>query len=73
MATTLFARSAESLGINADELPAIAVSGYVADDDRHRSLSNGFQMHLQKPLDVSTLATTIRTLLDQTNRNKPNG
>ena len=62
-----------SLGINADELPAIALSGYVADDDRHRSLSNGFQMHLQKPLDVSTLATTIRTLLDQTNRNKPTG
>jgi PAS domain S-box-containing protein len=57
-----------SLGINADQLPAIALSGYVAEDDRHRSLSNGFQMHLQKPLDVSTLAATIRTLLDQTNR-----
>jgi PAS domain S-box-containing protein len=60
-----------SLGIDADELPAIALSGYAADDDRHRSLSNGFQMHLQKPLDVSTLASTIRNLLDQTNRNQP--
>jgi len=60
-----------SLGIDADQLPAIALSGYAADDDRHRSLSNGFQMHLQKPLDVSTLASTIRKLLDQTNRSQP--
>lgn len=59
-----------SLGINANELPAIALSGYVAEDDRHRSLSNGFQMHLQKPLDISKLASAIRTLLDQTNRNE---
>jgi PAS domain S-box-containing protein len=60
----------ESLGIASDELPAIALSGYAADDDRHRSLSSGFQMHLQKPLDVSKLASAIRTLLDQTNRNE---
>ena len=58
------------LGINADDLPAIALSGYVAEDDRHRSLSNGFQMHLQKPLDISTLASTIKDLLDQTNGGK---
>ena len=56
------------LGIDADQLPAIALSGYVAEDDRHRSLSNGFQMHLQKPLDVSTLAYTVRQLLDQIKR-----
>jgi CheY-like chemotaxis protein len=61
------------LGIDADQLPAIALSGYVADDDRHRSLSNGFQMHLQKPLDISTLASTIRSLLDQTNRKNSTG
>ena len=51
------------LGIDAEELPAIALSGYVAEDDRHRSLSNGFQLHLQKPLDISTLAGTISDLL----------
>ena len=61
----------ESLGIASDELPAIALSGYVADDDRHRSLSSGFQMHLQKPLDVSKLASAIRALLDRTNGNEP--
>lgn len=61
------------LGIDATELPAIALSGYVAEDDRHRSLSNGFQMHLQKPLDVSTLAATIRELLDRSLSQKPVG
>lgn len=60
----------ETLGIDAEQLPAIALSGYVAEDDRHRSLSNGFQIHLQKPLDVSTLASTIRQLLDQNARNR---
>jgi CheY-like chemotaxis protein len=57
------------LGIDPKRLPAIALSGYVAEDDRHRSLSNGFQMHLQKPLDVSTLASTVKALLDELKRN----
>jgi CheY-like chemotaxis protein len=61
------------LGLDPAQLPAIALSGYVAEDDRHRSIANGFQMHLQKPLDVSTLALTIRDLLDQMNSNKPVG
>ena len=61
------------LGIDATELPAIALSGYVAEDDRHRSLSNGFQMHLHQPLDVSTLAATIRELLDRSLSQKPVG
>jgi len=53
------------LGIDAETLPAIALSGYVAEDDRNRSLSNGFQLHLQKPLDVTTLASTIKSLLEK--------
>jgi CheY-like chemotaxis protein len=61
------------LGLDADALPAIALSGYVAEDDRYRSLTNGFQMHLQKPLDISTLASTIKDLLEQTGRNKELG
>jgi PAS domain S-box-containing protein len=56
-----------SLGIVPSMLPAIALSGYVAEDDRHRSLSSGFQLHLQKPLDISTLADTIKSLLDAGN------
>jgi CheY-like chemotaxis protein len=53
------------LGIDAERMPAIALSGYVAEDDRHRSLSNGFQLHLQKPLDVSTLANAVKSLLER--------
>jgi CheY-like chemotaxis protein len=53
------------LGIDAERMPAIALSGYVAEDDRHRSLSDGFQLHLQKPLDVSTLAESVRSLLNR--------
>jgi signal transduction histidine kinase/CheY-like chemotaxis protein len=51
------------LGLRPENLPAIALSGYVAEDDRHRSLSSGFQLHLQKPLDISSLTPTILSLL----------
>ena len=61
-----------TLGLDSHQLPAIALSGYVAEDDRHRSLSNGFQLHLQKPLDVSTLAETVREVLDQSHKSRPN-
>jgi len=61
------------LGIDAEHLPAIALSGYVAEDDRHRSLSNGFQLHLQKPLDISTLAGTISDLLKRYASDKHKG
>jgi PAS domain S-box-containing protein len=54
-----------NLGIDAERLPAIALSGYVAEDDRHRSLSNGFQLHLQKPLDISTLAESVRSVVER--------
>lgn len=61
------------LGLSAEDLPAIALSGYVSEEDRHRSLSNGFQLHLQKPLDISTLAGTIRDLLKRPKSEKPTG
>lgn len=38
---------------------AIAVSGYVSDDDRSRARAAGFQAHLAKPLDIPTLMRTI--------------
>jgi len=63
----------ETLGLGPDKLPAIALSGYAAEDDRNRSLNNGFQIHLQKPLDVSNLASTIISLLGRTDQNKPVG
>jgi CheY-like chemotaxis protein len=53
------------LGLRPENLPAIALSGYVAEDDRHRSLSSGYQLHLQKPLDISSLTPTILSLLEK--------
>jgi len=55
----------QSLGIDEHALPAIALSGYVAENDRNRSLSNGFQMHIQKPLDITTLASIVKALIDK--------
>jgi PAS domain S-box-containing protein len=46
-------------------LPAIALSGYVSLEDRDRSLASGFQMHLSKPIDLSSLPFKIRKLLDR--------
>jgi PAS domain S-box-containing protein len=53
------------LGIASADLPAIALSGYAAEEDRERSLANGFQLHLQKPLDITTLPRTIKDLLER--------
>jgi len=51
------------LSISPEQLPAIALSGYASDEDRERSLANGFQLHLQKPLDISALPNAIRSLI----------
>ena len=40
-------------------LPGIALSGFVADADRHRSLASGFAHHLGKPVDVAKLVQAI--------------
>jgi PAS domain S-box-containing protein len=53
----------DNLRIAPNELPAVALSGYASDEDRNRSLAHGFQLHLQKPLDISTLPRTIRELI----------
>ena len=57
----------DDLGLRAENLPAIALSGYVAEDDRFRSLSSGYQLHLQKPLDITALTPTILSLLRKQN------
>ena len=54
-----------TLGISPDELPAIAISGYVGADDRSRALENGFQVHLPKPLDISPLPDIIAKLVQK--------
>ena len=47
-------------------VPAIALSGFVSDEDRHKSLECGFHSHLTKPVDIDQLMTAIRAaVVDQ--------
>jgi signal transduction histidine kinase len=41
------------------DVPAIALTAYVADHDRDRSLAAGFQLHLPKPMDPGLLVQAI--------------
>jgi signal transduction histidine kinase/DNA-binding response OmpR family regulator len=43
----------------AREIPAIALTAYVTDDDRERTLSAGFQMHVAKPIEPEALVKSI--------------
>lgn len=49
--------------VNADLLPAAALSAYVDGDSRERALDAGFQTYLSKPIEPALLASTIATLL----------
>ncbi len=43
-------------------IPAIALTAYARDEDRHRALGAGFQMHLSKPIEPNKLALAISQL-----------
>ena len=45
-----------------DGIPAIAVSGYASDEDRHRALSVGYLTLVPKPVDVDTLFDLLHDL-----------
>jgi CheY-like chemotaxis protein len=45
-------------------VPMIAVTGYSMYDDRERALQSGFNAHLTKPIDPSTLMDLITELRD---------
>ncbi len=44
------------------DIPAIAVTAYVDDDDRRRTLEAGYQMHVPKPFDPRVLAASVAQL-----------
>src|SRR5262249_18503930 len=44
------------------DVPAAAVTAYARSDDRIRALKCGFQMHIAKPIDPSTLMAAIAVL-----------
>lgn len=53
----------ETIKIPAERLPAIALSGYVSVEDRDKSLSSGYQMHVAKPVDLPALSVGIGKLI----------
>ena len=43
--------------------PAIALTGYVASDDRARLLASGFQVYLRKPVEPSAIVAAVASLV----------
>jgi CheY-like chemotaxis protein len=42
--------------------PAVALTAYVRVEDRLRTLTSGFQMHVPKPVEPAELLTVLSTL-----------
>lgn len=55
----LAAQLRETLG---DSLVLVAVTGFVRDSDRARSLAAGFAAHVSKPFDLDDLSTLLAEL-----------
>ncbi len=53
----------ENIGVDAAELPAVAVTALARADDRKRALSSGFQEHVAKPYSVAQLVAAVRGVL----------
>jgi PAS domain S-box-containing protein len=49
-------------------IPAAALTAYVRDEDRLRALAAGYQTHISKPVDPTTLAAAVARLAKQTQR-----
>jgi len=44
-------------------IPAIALTGFAREEDRHRAIDAGFDAHVAKPIDPSELARIIAKLV----------
>jgi CheY-like chemotaxis protein len=53
----------EDIGVDAQVLPAVAVTALARADDRKRALASGFQEHVAKPYSVAQLVSAVRTVL----------
>ncbi len=40
-------------------IPAAALTAYVSEKDRLKSLSSGYQIHIAKPVDPTTIAAAV--------------
>jgi signal transduction histidine kinase len=55
-------RQLRAKGHDARDLPAVALTAFVQNDDAHLALSAGFQVHLAKPVDPHDLTSVIARL-----------
>jgi CheY-like chemotaxis protein len=55
-------RQLRANGHDAGNLPAVALTAFVQNDDAHLALSAGFQVHLSKPVDPHELTSVIARL-----------
>ena len=53
------------LGIEASQIPAIALTAFGRSEDRLRALQAGFQMHVAKPVEPAELALIIASLTNR--------
>ncbi|AKT43870.1 uncharacterized protein CMC5_081070 [Chondromyces crocatus] len=59
---TLIRRVREMLPRKVGRIPALALTAYGRVEDRVKSLSHGFQMHVQKPIEPMELAAAVKSL-----------
>ena len=58
-------REIRARGLDAERLPAIALTAYARSEDRDRALRAGYQRHLSKPLDANQLVRAATSLTRQ--------
>jgi PAS domain S-box-containing protein len=61
----------ERLKMDAEELPALALTAFSRTEDSRRALAKGFQKHLIKPVQVGRLIGAIRQLTGRQSAQKP--
>ena len=59
---TLLRKIRASASSHVASMPAIALTALARDEDRQRALEAGFQLHLPKPIEISTLVTGISSV-----------
>ncbi len=59
----MFLRQLRSLPSPQGQIPAIALTAYASEYDQQQALAAGFQCHLAKPIDTTTLLTAIASLV----------
>ena len=58
-------RAIRGSGSAAGRVPAIAFTAYAREEDERLALESGFQSHLAKPIDPTTLARSVAALLEK--------